>query len=286
MSRPSSSPTRIVAALPRRPREFRGPVRPARLARATLAALAFCSAAAPASAQLEFQYQYGNILNPFSAVGAPTRIFTLQHAGRWRAGSSFFFLDYMSDGVEDGFNDRDLYGEWYPTLSLGSLTGGGAAFGPASDVRLVAGVNLGIQPKVVKYVPGVELGWKVPGFVFVNTLFGAFVDASSGIEAGGAPSTGNGFHFDVGWLSVFRLAGQSFSFSGHAEYTSALENELGAEYPASVLAQPQLTWDAGRTLVGSVDVLHLGVEFQFWTNKLGTTGDERALQLLVVWRMD
>ena len=253
---------------------------------AAVAAAAFFLAPALLSAQLELNYQYGSILNPFSAASEPTHIFTLQHAGGWRAGGSFFFLDYLSDGVEDGFNDRELYGEWYPTLSLGSLAGGGVGFGPVNDVRLVAGVNLGIQSKVVKYVPGVELGWNVPGFIFVNTILGAFIDASSGLAAGGAPSTGDSFNFDVSWLSVFQLGTQSFSFTGHAEYMGAITDEEGNDYPGSVLAQPQLRWDVGQALTGASNVLHVGVEYQLWTNKLGTTRDESVLQLLVVWQMD
>lgn len=253
---------------------------------AAVATAAFFLAPAPASAQLEFNYQYGSILNPFSAASEPTHIFTLQHAGGWRAGGSFFFLDYATDGVADGFNDRGLYGEWYPTLSLGSLAEGGVGFGPVNDVRLVAGVNLGIQSKVVKYVPGVELGWNVPGFIFVNTILGAFIDASSGLDAGGAPSTGDSFNFDVSWLSVFQLGSQSFSFTGHAEYMGAITDEAGNDYPGSILAQPQLRWDVGQALTGAGNVLHVGVEYQLWTNKLGTTRDESTLQLLVVWQMD
>ena len=247
---------------------------------------AIALAAAPASAQLEVHYQYGSILNPFSASSEPTSVVTLQHAGRWRAGGSFFFLDYLTDGVEDGFNDRELYGEWYPTLSLGSLVEGGVGFGPVNDVRLVAGVNVGIQAKLVKYVPGVELGWNVPGFIFVNTILGGFIDASSGLAAGGAPSTGDSFNFDVGWLSVFDLGGQSFSFTGHAEYIGAITSELGDEYPGSILAQPQLRWDIGKALTGAASVLHVGVEYQLWTNKLGNIADEHVVQFLVVWQMD
>lgn len=255
---------------------------------AAVATAAFLLAPAPASAQLELHYQRGSILNPFSAASEPTHIFTLQHAGGWRAGGTFFFLDYSTDGVADGFNfnDRDLYGEWYPTLSLGSLADGGVGFGPVNDVRLVAGVNLGIQSKVVKYVPGVELGWNIPGFIFVNTMLGGFIDASSGLAAGGAPSTGDSFNFDVSWLSVFQVGSQSFSFTGHAEYMGAVTNEVGDKYPGSILAQPQLRWDVGQALAGAANVLHVGVEYQLWTNKLGTTNDESVVQFLVVWQLD
>ncbi len=251
-----------------------------------LAMLAFGFVASPASSQLEVHYQRGNILNPLTATSGPTSIFTLQHAGGWRAGGSFFFLDYLVDDVADGFNDRDLYGEWYPTLSLGSLARRGVGVGPVRDFRLVAGVNLGIQSKVLKYVPGVELAWEVPGFVFVNTMLGALVDASGGLESGGAPATEDGWNLDVSWLAVFQLGGQSFSFTGHAEYMSGVVNEVGEEYPGGILAQPQLRWDVGRALSDAANVLHAGVEYQLWTNKLGTTRDERTLQLLVVWQLD
>ena len=302
MNRPSTASARARAARPRvigethgcrlpslRPTEAGIVVLPP-LFRAFLSAtvLALTLVAAPAAAQLELNYQYGSILNPFSGSSEPTHIFTLQHAGGWRAGGSFFFLDYSTDGVADefNFNDRDLYGEWYPTLSLGSLSEGGVGFGPVSDVRLVAGVNLGIQSKVVKYVPGVELGWNIPGFIFVSTILGGFIDASSGLEAGGAPSTDDSFNFDVAWLSVFQLGSQSFSFTGHAEYMGAITDELGNDYPGSILAQPQLRWDLGQALTGAAGVLHVGVEYQLWTNKLGTTRDESVVQLLVVWQLD
>ena len=39
-----------------------------------------------------------------------------------------------------------------------------------------------------------RLSWDVPGFSFLNT---DFIDASSGIEQGGAPRTTDSFMFDV-----------------------------------------------------------------------------------------
>ncbi len=231
-------------------------------------------------------YQRGRILNPFSAVVAPTHVLTLQHAGVWRAGTSFLFLDYAVDGVEDGFNDRDLYGEWYPTLSLGSFVAGGARLGPVHDVRLVAGVNVDVRSKTAKLLPGFELGLTVPGFVFVNVFASAILDASAGVEAGGAPRGGDAFGFGASWLAVFQVAGQSFSFAGNGEFMGGAADEAGVERPASVLAQPQLRWDVGDALFGAENVLHAGVEVQLWTRKLGTERDEATVQLLVVWRMD
>ena len=36
-------------------------------------------------------------------------------------GGQLLFIDYLNDNARDGFNDRDFYGEWYPTLSFGKL---------------------------------------------------------------------------------------------------------------------------------------------------------------------
>ena len=55
----------------------------------------------------------------------------VQRASRWEYGDSFFFVDYLADGGEDGFNDREFYGEWYPTLSLGRLFGRRLSPGPS-----------------------------------------------------------------------------------------------------------------------------------------------------------
>ncbi len=52
-------------------------------------------------------------------------------------------MDFIDDGGEDGFNEKDAYGEWYPNLSLGKITGKDLAFGPFADFGLLAGVALG-----------------------------------------------------------------------------------------------------------------------------------------------
>ena len=45
----------------------------------------------------------------------------MQQASSWSLGDSFVFIDILDDGVPDGFNDLEFYGEWYPTLSFGRL---------------------------------------------------------------------------------------------------------------------------------------------------------------------
>ena len=49
--------------------------------------------------------------------------------------------------------------------------------------------------------------------------------------------------------------------------------------PGSILAQPQLRWD-----IGGENGLFVGIEYQYWSNKLGTEVDESVVQLLGVWQ--
>lgn len=240
---------------------------------------------AAATAQTEFHLQYGSHLNPFSGSSHRTMVFTVQNASRWTLGDSFFFLDYIDDGGSDGFNDRDFYSEWYPTLSFGKLAKKDMRLGPIRDVALVAGVNAGADAKVLKYLPGVRASWSVPGFLFLNTALTAYIDDNTGVDGGGAPKTGNSFMFDVSWLLPIEAGEQSFTFTGHAEYIGGRSNAFGEDVNGSILAQPQLVWDAGKAMADEANQFMVGVEFQYWRNKLGTDGDEMIAQMLVVWRL-
>ena len=237
-----------------------------------------------APAQTEFHLQYGELLNPFSATGEATLVLTIQRASGWQFGDSFFFVDYLDDGGEDGFNDREFYAEWYPTLSLGKLSGRQLRLGPMADLSLVAGINAGGDGKVVKYLPGLRASWEVPGFLFLNTDATAYIDDNAGLAAGGPPATGNSLMLDVSWALPLEVGGQSLAIAGHAEYVGGSTDELDGAVRGWILAQPQFTWDMGRTLLGTPGRLLAGIEYQYWRNKLGTDGQESTAQLLLVWR--
>ena len=250
---------------------------------AALAALGLATGSA-APAQGEFHLQYGELLNPFSGTGESTLVLTFQRASGWQLGDSFVFVDYLDDGSEDGFNDREFYGEWYPTLSLGKLAGQPLRLGPMADLSLVAGINAGGDGKVLKYLPGLRASWDMPGFLFLNTDVTAYIDANAGVAAGGPPETGNSFMLDVSWALPLEVGGQYLAIAGHAEYVGGSTDELGGEVRGWILAQPQFTWDLGRTFIGAPGRLLAGIEYQYWRNKLGTDQEESTAQLLLVWR--
>ena len=255
------------------------------------AAALWLAAVSGASAQMEFHYQFGRLANPYSGEQRPTSILTLQQAAGWSYGDSFFFIDILDDDKSDGFNDKDFYGEWYPTLSLGKLAGRTVGGGPLRDVAFIGGVNFDGDADVLKWLPGVRLSWDVPGFLFLNTDVTAFLDANDGVTGGGAaPRTGDTFMFDVNWGAVFDIGSQSFLFTGHAEYIGATTDELGGEVKSWVLAQPQFTWDLSKALNGTGNEFFVGVEYQYWGNKLGwgrhgASGDDNVAQFLVIWRL-
>jgi nucleoside-specific outer membrane channel protein Tsx len=248
-------------------------------------------AANPAGAAIwsttELNLQYGSLATPFLGLieqgleeDKDTFILTLQHASGWKYGSNFFFFDVLlaDETGLNGFNDNDIYGEWYPYFSFRKIGGKEEGKGALKDVRFIAGLNYASQAKVLKFLPGIGLSWRAKGFAFLNTDFTAYIDHSAGVAAGGVPTEDNSFMIDVNWSAPFKIGKSNFSIEGHIEYIGERENEFGGEVSDWILGQPQFRWWAN-------DSLALGIEWQFWINKLGDPDtDENAIQALFVWR--
>ena len=251
-------------------------------ARRVLAA-ALCTAMAAATpfaahAQTEVHYQYGSQTNPFTEATSGTTVLTMQHASQWKFGDNFYFIDLLDDGGDDGFNEMDAYGEWYSNFSLGKLTGNDLSAGPIADYGLFMGMAIGTDANFRQWLPGARVAWNLPGFIFLNTDLMLGIDGGRGLAGGSPPELDNRFILDVNGLYLFSIGGQSFSITGHAEYAAATGNELGSDVPASILAQPQFRWNIGG---GN---LHVGIEYQYWSNKLGTEVTESIVQWLGVWQ--
>ena len=241
----------------------------------------------------ELQFTYGSLAVPQFATQGETGVYqntpilTLQHASGWGFGDVFFFIDVFDamSNEQYPFADSDAYGEYYVNFSSTKLFGVDYGDGPLRDVGLILGLNAGVDPKVGKYLPGVRLSWNAPGFAFLNTDFMAYIDASDGVAAGGAPAETDSYLIDVNWAYPFDVGRQKFSIEGHFEYAGERENEFGEEVSWWFLAQPQFRWDLGNALFERPDKLFVGAEIQWFVNKLGDPEtDEFAPQALVVWR--
>ncbi len=227
----------------------------------------------------ELQLQVGNLDIPAFAGGgdATHLVYTFQHASGWKYGSNFMFVDTI-DARRSGFQDFEIYGEWYSNFSLGKITGKEVGGGIVRDIGFIVGIGYGDDAKVRKYTPGIRLALDLPGFAFANVDMMAYIDGNKGIAAGGAPKEDNGLLVDFNFGRPFRIGAADFSIEGHIEYTHGRDNELGQRVKSWVLAQPQVRWNA-------TDRVSIGIEYQFWLNKLGDGAtDEHAVQALLVWK--
>lgn len=234
----------------------------------------------------ELHYQYGTLDAPnFKGGGnAETHILTFQHASGWKYGDNFFFIDFLNDSKEDDFNDADFYGEAYFNFSLSKIFETQIGIGSIKDIGILAGLNMGADSKVIKYLPGIRLSWDIKGFSFLNTDLTLYIDDSKGAGSGGAPKEDDTFYFDVNWSYPFQIASRSFSIEGHMEYIGERTNEFGNKVSDWFLAQPQLRYDIGKEF-HYPEHFFVGIEWQYWMNKLGDgETDENALQFLAVWR--
>lgn len=245
----------------------------------TLSILAFPAWSVTSSIN-EIQYQGGDLLNPFTRQKASTDIITLQHASQWDYGSHFFFVDFLNDDTADKFNDQDVYAEFYSHVSLGKTFELNLPQGILKDVSVSMGVNYGADANVLKYLPGVQLSLDVPAFRFFTILTTAYLDDSQNPQS-------DSYMIDTAWNLPFTAFKQKFSLEGHLEYMASRENETtGEPVSAWILAQPQLRWDMGYSLFNRPQQLFVGMEYQYWKNKLGVQdANEQAAQLLLVWRL-
>ncbi|MUH72522.1 hypothetical protein [Psychrosphaera haliotis] len=229
----------------------------------------------------EMHLQYGDLDQAFAAPGTSenTTIITLQHSSGWDYGGNFFFVDYSSVKSSDS-----LYLEWYPTFSTNSLFDikyGGLL----SDVSLVMGINAAPESDILKYLPGVQFSLNLDGFQFFNVLLTGYIDDNEGIAYGGAPKEDDSWMIDVAWRYPVSAGDQQFYIEGHAEYIDERQTEIpNVDSNSWTLVQVQMRWDLGKALSQKPEQLFVGVEYQYWNNKLGTDVDESAVQFLGVWR--
>lgn len=226
----------------------------------------------------EIHLQYGVLDVPSFAGGGDSRhlIYTLQHASGWKYGDNFVFVDLL-DARGQGFQDNDVYGEAYANLSFSKISGRQLGSGLIADFGLLLGINAGADAKVRKYLPGFRLALNLPGFAFANLDVMAYIDDNHGVASGGAPKEDDTFLIDFNFAKPFNFGEAQLSLEGHLEYASGRDNEFGDRQPSWILFQPQLRWQA-------MEHLSLGLEIQYWRNKLGDPlTDEKTVQALLVW---
>lgn len=247
----------------------------------------------------EFHLQYGNLKQVGTGEStADTAIMTFQHASSWSLGDNFFFVDHLDfdsdrngeNASNPGFDNSEFYGEWYPNLSLGKLTDKSISLGIIQDVGILAGFNWAPEVDSWWFLPGVRLSLDLPGFAFANLDITAFQNHSSAdrnTKEYKIFDEEDSWMVDFNWAYPFSIGNTNWSLEGHIEYIDGREqtHTFGVSQLQSwILAQPQLRFDLGKQLGYSANKLHIGVEYQYWRDKLGEKGTtDNDLQLLLVW---
>jgi len=245
----------------------------------------------------EVQLQaFGELERVGTGGTAQTTIITLQHAGGWEYGDNFFFIDHSRYSVNNNANfpvddSSEFYGEWYSNFSLGAISGKKLAFGPIKDIGIVAGLNFAPEVDSSWVLPGVRFSLDLPGFAFAQ------VDVTGYIHQGGGSASspvftvideGSSYMVDFSWAYPFKLGSTSWSIEGHLEYIDGRKqtNNFGSiELASWVLFQPQIRLDLGEAMGNKAGKLFVGIEYQYWKNKLGEKGtDDNTAQFLAVWR--
>ena len=245
----------------------------------------------------EVQLQaFGELEQVGTGGTADTTIITLQHAGGWEYGDNFFFIDHSRYSVNDDTNfpvedSSAFYGEWYSNFSLGAISGNNLAFGPIKDIGIVAGFNFAPEVDSMWVLPGVRFSLDLPGFAFAK------IDVTGYIHQGGGSASSpvftvidedSSFMVDFSWAYPFKIGSTSWSIEGHLEYINGRDqtNNFGTtELESWILFQPQVRLDLGEVLGNKAGQLFVGIEYQYWQNKLGEKGtDDNAVQFLAVWR--
>ncbi|WNC72709.1 outer membrane protein OmpK [Thalassotalea psychrophila] len=269
------------------------------VATTVIASTALISATASAEiwGNTEVQLQaFGELERVGTGGTADTTIITFQHAGGWEYGDNFFFVDHSRYSVnDDAFfpveDSSEFYGEWYSNFSLGAITGNDLSFGPVKDIGIVAGANFAPEVDSMWVLPGVRFSLDLPGFAFAQ------IDVTSYIHQGGGSASSpvftvidedSSFMVDFAWAYPFKIGSTSWSIEGHLEYIDGRQqtNNFGTtELESWFLFQPQLRLDLGEVLGNKAGQLFVGIEYQYWQNKLGEDGtDDNAAQFLAVWR--
>lgn len=197
-----------------------------------------------------------------NGADADEAIFTIANATGFTWGDSFFFADVT--GINDSENTGGTHMEFSTRYRVWTSENAGVIKGAYGIVQADITSNAFVE-KIVPMVGG-SLDWSVPGFKFVKTHVQYRDDPKK---------DGSSVQFNLVWNTAFTLGDENFSFEGFADWTSGEGEGFGSE--DNLLIQPQLVWLVNKSI-------GVGIEYQYWKNRLGIDGrDEKVPQIMVRW---
>ena len=229
------------------------------------------------------QILYGwTFQEPGIAEDVPKNVFTFENtsAGRWW--SSYLFVDVLRSWSEADANAKEVYGEWYPSLSLRKISGREPSKGFVRDVSATLGLNTGVRttgPSPFVVLPGVTFDLNVRGFTFLSVGAFAYVDRGS-FQGQPTGCQGTTYQITPAWSLPFNIGAAKLRFDGFADFIGSYAN-----CEAMILWQPQLKLDLSE-LWGKPGQIYVGLEWAYWHNKYGISGlEDKVFQPVFVWVM-
>jgi nucleoside-specific outer membrane channel protein Tsx len=225
--------------------------------------------------------RYGwTFTEPDIAEHVPKNIFTFENtaAGRWW--SSYLFVDVLRSWSEADANAKEVYGEWYPTLSLRGIAGKPRWTGVVRDIGITAGLNTGVRstgPSPFALLPGVTFDLKVPGFAFLSVGTFAYIDRGR-FQGQPTDCTATTYQITPSWSVPIPAGRTSLKLTGFADFIGRHAN-----CESQMLTTPRLLLDLSD-LWGTPGRVFIGADWVYWHNKYGIAGLEDNLILPVfVW---
>ena len=225
---------------------------------------------------------YGSYHEPGISEDVPKNDFGFDNtaAGRWW--SSYLFVDVLRSWSDADANAKEVYGEWYPSLSLRTLAGKQPSTGVLRDVKFTVGLNTGVRstgPSPFVVLPGVTFDLKVPGFAFLSVGTFAYIDRGR-FQGQPTDCTATTYQITPSWSLPFRVGGARLKLDGFVDFIGAHAN-----CAAVVLTQPRLALDLSAFWEKPGHVF-IGLEYLYWHNKYGIAGLTDKVPLpVVVWVM-
>jgi nucleoside-specific outer membrane channel protein Tsx len=217
---------------------------------------------------------------PGIAEDVPKNIFTFENAAAGRWWSSYLFVDVLRSWSEADANAKEVYGEWYPTLSVRGLAGKERSRGVLADVGFTVGLNTGVRstgPSPFAVLPGLTFTLNVPGFDFfsVNTL--AYIDRGR-FQGQPTDCTATTYQITPSWSLPIRAGPTTVKVNGFIDFTGRHAN-----CAAQILTTPRVMLDLSAYWQ-QPGVLYVGFDWVYWRNKYGISGLRDNLVLpVVVW---
>ena len=228
-----------------------------------LASAAVSTAQASVWSSTKVEGLYGqDYARGFNGADKDEAIFTIANATGFTWGDTYFFADVTNISHADDTSGTHL--EFGPRYRFFKPEGDGVIKGVFGIVQADMTSNK-FTTKIVK-MGGASLDWNVPGFKFVKTHLQYRDDPTK---------DGSSVQFNLVWSKHFSISDEKFSFEGFLDWTSGEGEGFGSE--SNLLMQPQVLWHANESFA-------VGVEYQYWKNRLGIAGrDESVPQIMVRW---